>query len=86
MAKARIQWAPDALYNVRSSPEVRSWVDGTAERVASAAGDGFEWSSQQGRRAPQGRWRAIVYPATASARSRNAQENTLVRVLGSVRA
>ncbi|NKU16393.1 hypothetical protein GS928_25515 [Rhodococcus hoagii] len=53
--------------------------------MAAAAGEGFEWSSQQGARNPQGRWRAIVYAATPAAFKKNAQENTLVRVLGSVK-
>ncbi|WP_143153954.1 hypothetical protein [Rhodococcus rhodnii] len=86
MARARIDWRQDALYDVRSSGPTRSWVDGTASRMAAAAGPGFEWSSQQGRRNPQGRWRAIVYPASSSARRRSARDNVLVRVMGSVRA
>lgn len=86
MPRARIQWAPDALYNLRSNHgPTRAGVEGIAARMASAAGEGFEWSSQQGVRNPQGRWRAIVYAATPAALKKNAQENTLVRVLGSVR-
>jgi len=85
MAQPRIEWAPDALYNVRRSPETQAAVNGLAARMAEAAGPGFEWSSMQGARRPQGRWRAIVYPRTMAARMRNATENTLVRVLGSVR-
>lgn len=86
MPKARIDWAPDALYNLRSNHgPTRSWVDSTAARMAVAAGPGFEYSSQQGARNPQGRWRAIVYATTPAALRKNAQENTLVRVLGSVK-
>ncbi|MBM4711089.1 hypothetical protein [Prescottella equi] len=86
MPKARIQWAPDALYNLRSNHgPTRAWVEGVASGMAAAAGEGFEWSSQQGARNPQGRWRAIVYAATPAAFKKNAQENTLVRVLGSVK-
>ncbi|AKD99209.1 hypothetical protein XU06_22935 [Rhodococcus erythropolis] len=81
----RVEIKPGALYEIRRSPETQSEIDGLAARMASAAGPGFEWSSQQGAKRPSGRWRAIVYPATWSARQRNATENTLVRVLGSVR-
>ncbi|OZF05247.1 hypothetical protein CH302_01080 [Rhodococcus sp. 15-2388-1-1a] len=64
---------------------MRAAVDDLARRGAIAAGDGFEWSSQQGQKRPQGRWRAIIYPATYSARRRNANHNTLVNVLGRIR-
>lgn len=86
MPRARIEWAPDALYNLRSNHgPTRSWVESTAARAATAAGPGFEYSSRQGARSPQGRWRAIVYAATPAALRKNAKENTLVNVLGSVR-
>lgn len=85
MTQPRMQWKPNALYDIRRSAPVVAAVDGLAARAAAAAGDGFEWSSMQGARRPQGRWRAIVYAKTHSARRRNAKENTLVRVLGSVR-
>ncbi|NKU16359.1 hypothetical protein GS928_25345 [Rhodococcus hoagii] len=77
MPKARIQWAPDALYNLRSNHgPTRAWVEGVASGMAAAAGEGFEWSSQQGARNPQGRWRAIVYAATRQ-RSRRTRRRTL---------
>lgn len=82
MAKARFVPKPNAFYELRRSPGVRSMVDSTAASLAARAGDGFQWSSQQGERRPQGRWRAIVYPATFSARAKNRRDNTLVRVLG----
>lgn len=85
MTQPRMQWKPNALYDVRRSGPVVAAVDGLAARAAAAAGDGFEWSSMQGARRPQGRWRAIVYAKTYAARRKNANENTLVRVLGSVR-
>lgn len=85
MSRARMQWRPNALFEVRTSPNAFAWIDRTAAAMAAAAGDGFEWSSRVGRKNPQGRGRAIVYPATRAARRRNANENTLVRVMGSVR-
>lgn len=86
MGRARLKLEPDALYNLRSNHSpVRSWVESTAARAATSAGPGFEYSSQQGARNPQGRWRAIVYAATPKAMVKNAKENTLVTVLGSVK-
>lgn len=73
---------PGALYEVRTSPGAFAWIDRVAAAKAAAAGPGFEWSSRVGRKNPQGRGRAIVYPATHAARRKNANENTLVRVLG----
>lgn len=81
MARARFVPKTDALYALRSSAPVQGMVHAAAARVAASAGEGFEWSSQQGRRAPQGRWRAIVYPTTWKARRDNAANNTLVRAL-----
>lgn len=49
-----------------------------SEAKRNAAGEGFETSYQQG----ASRFRGIVYPATYSARGRNARDNTLVRVIG----
>lgn len=49
-----------------------------SDRIASAAGDGFVASYQQGK----SRYRGIVYPDTWSAIGRNRRDNTLVRVLG----
>lgn len=82
MAPIRFRWKPEALYDVRRLPAVQAEVERHAARIATAAGAGFVWSSRQGMKRPQGRWRAIVYPDTWSARRRNASQNTLVRVLG----
>lgn len=48
------------------------------ERLANAAGEGFELSTQQGK----SRFRGIIYPNTWSARRREAKNNVLIRVLG----
>lgn len=85
MAEARFVPKPNAFYEVRSLPQVRDKIDDLARQAAILAGDGFEWSSRQGQKRPQGRWRAIIYPATFSARRRNANHNTLVNVLGRIR-
>ena len=85
MSQRRFVPRPNAFFEVRTSSQTFAWIDRTAAAMAAAAGGGFEWSSRVGRKNPQGRGRAIVYPATHAARRRNANENTLVRVMGSVR-
>lgn len=79
---AKFKSDPNAHYEIRRSPEVRSAVDDLASMLASRAGPGFTWSSQQGERRPSGRWRAIVFPETVEAMRRNARDNVLVRALG----
>ncbi len=85
MPLQRIQFRRDAFYNVRRSPEAVAAVNGLAARGAAQAGPGFSWHAQQGRKNPQGRWRAIIFPVTHAARARNARDNTLVRVLPTIR-
>ncbi|SED50947.1 hypothetical protein SAMN04490240_4069 [Rhodococcus pyridinivorans] len=82
----RFQWRPGALYEIRRLTGVQAEVERHASRIATAAGAGFSWSSRQGAKRPQGRWRAIVYPDTWAARRRNATQNTLVRALGGGRS
>ena len=86
MSRIRFRWKRDALYDVRRLPGVSGEVERHAQRIAAAAGSGFAWSSRQGMRKPQGRWRAIVYPDTWAARRRNARDNALVRALGGGRS
>lgn len=81
MPRVRLVWNPNGLYEIRSAPGVVAEVNSRAARVASAAGPGYSWSSQQGARRPQGRWRAIVYPDTWRARYDNARNNTLLRMM-----
>lgn len=78
----KIQWRPNAFYEVRSLPSVQAQIRMHAGQIASRAGEGFAWSDRQGRKNPQGRWRAIVYPDSFSAKARNARDNALVRALG----
>ncbi|MDM7488712.1 hypothetical protein QT969_10455 [Rhodococcus sp. CSLK01-03] len=78
----KLVFNPEALYEVRRMPAVQAEVENHAARIATAAGAGYAWSSQQGQKRPQGRWRAIVYPDTWAARRDNAANNTLLRNLG----
>lgn len=79
---------------LRRSPPVQREVEHHAERIAAASGRGYEWGARQGEKGPapawnprrgsgyQGRYRAIVYPATRQAVRDNARNNTLVKHLG----
>lgn len=77
----KIKWNNQGFYDVRRSGPVQSMIATTAAGIASRAGSGYSWDAQQGRRNPQGRWRAIVFPDTWKARRDNARNNTLVRSL-----
>ncbi|MBJ8342779.1 hypothetical protein JGU71_28205 [Antrihabitans sp. YC3-6] len=80
----RIKWDPNAFYDLRRSPGVVSDLEERASRVQAAAGGsegGYETSSQQGVKSPQGRWRTSVVTATAEAMQDNATNNTLIRAL-----
>lgn len=81
-SSVRLKWTPNGLYELRSAPGVRAELDAMASGHAARAGPGYSWSSQQGRRAPQGRWRAIVYPDSWMAARDNAANNTLIRTMG----
>lgn len=78
MASTRYRPNRAGLREVLASPEVASVVSAHANRLASAAGDGFVASTRMGR----SRQRAIVYADTFSAKRREARDNVLVRVLG----
>ena len=70
-------WNRRAAAEILKSPGVLADVRGRAERVAAAAGPGFEASSMVGRN----RARASVRADTFSARVRNSRENILIRAL-----
>lgn len=76
--RARYKSFPQAQEEIRRSAGAQSLVRQHAERLASAAGDGFVASYQQGK----SRYRAIVYADTWSAKHREARGNILTRVLG----
>lgn len=78
----KVVFKPESLYEVRRSSGVVARVHQAAETIATASGSGYSWSSRQGLKRPQGRWRAIVYPNTWAARHDNARNNTLVRAMG----
>lgn len=82
LSSVRLKWNPNGLYGLRSAPGVVAEINAMAAAHAARAGPGYSWGSQQGRRAPQGRWRAIVYPDSWMAVRDNAANNTLLRTMG----
>ena len=70
-------WNRKAAGEILKSPAVLADVRARAERVADAAGPGFEASSMVGRN----RARASVRADTFSARVRNSRQNILIRAL-----
>lgn len=83
MAKPRIKWNPNGLYNLRRAPGVIIDLERRSRKVADACGAGYETSSRQGAKRPQGRWRTTVVTTTWKAKRDNAKNNTLIRNLGS---
>ena len=84
MAKGKLVWKPNGLFNLRSAPGVAGDLAARSQRVKAAAGGeakGYEASSAQGERRPQGRARSAVFTKTAEAMKDNAKNNTLIRAL-----
>ncbi len=81
MAKARIKWNRGAFAELRTLPAVMNELGGYADRIASAAGDGYEATTPAvtGGRV---RGRAAVVATTAKANRDNAKNHTLLRALG----
>ncbi|WP_136051201.1 hypothetical protein [Microbacterium sp. K36] len=69
------------LNTIMRSPEARAIVDSTGQRMAAAAGDGFEYVA-----APH-RWvaRGYVQPANARAMREQARTAALERALGQIK-
>lgn len=80
-AKVRVQWRRGAFADLRTEPAVMDELDAHAERIAAAAGDGYEAmpAAETGGRV---RGRAAVVTTTTGAMRDNAKNHTLVRALG----
>lgn len=81
---ARVQFKPNAFYELRRSPGVVAELESRARRILAAAGGeeaGYVMSSQQGARRPQGRWRTTVAAKSRKAKRQNAKNNTLLHAL-----
>jgi len=87
MADIRIKWNNKAFYELRASPGVRQELERRGNSVVDAAnatlpeGEGYQISSSQRPRKPQGRWFVQVYAASRHAKHSDALNNTLLRVL-----
>lgn len=88
VSRVRLVMKPGALYEIRRAPGVQADLQRRARKVLEAVGGeaaGYMMSSTQGRKNPQGRWRASVFTATPKAMRQNARDNTLVRNFGAAR-
>jgi hypothetical protein len=95
MAEPRFEERNEGFYELRRSPQLQALLLSVAQNVAAGANDAlgdvdgypantehFRVSSQQGRKNPQGRWRATVITATGAAARYEAQNQLLLRLLG----
>lgn len=77
MAKSRIKWRIAGFRELRLDPGVIADLGERAERIADAAGDGYEASTFEGKN----RGRASVITADYDAIRDNAKNQTLLRNL-----
>lgn len=78
VTKMRVEWNRKAFREIRMLKSVQDELNRRGERVAQAAGPGFE--SDPGDRA-RTRARTTVYPATPEAARENAKNNVLLKAL-----
>ena len=77
MAKVQVRVNTSGAQSILKSSEVRAFLKAKADRIAAAAGAGFESSSMVG----PNRARASVITATAKARRAEAKDRALTRAL-----
>lgn len=86
MARRRIKWNPEGLYDVRRDPALIDLEEDLAQEIADRAMDmgkgTYVVGSTQGEKRPQGRWRTSVVAADAKAIAHDRKHNTLLRALG----
>lgn len=78
MSDFRIEWHDGAIGELLTSAEAVSVIRGHAERIAAAAGEGFEVEVPS----PYKRARAQVYTGSWEAKRASARDNVLVRAVG----
>ncbi|ATL70781.1 hypothetical protein [Nocardia terpenica] len=89
MADMRIEFKRGAFKALRSEPGVVADLERRAKRVQQAAqaqdGGTYKVYSQQGKAAPQGRWRTSVTTGNARTIKSNAKYHTLLKALDAAR-
>lgn len=88
MSNFRLVMNRGALYDIRRAPRVQADLVARARAVAEGCGGaeaGYLVGNTQGRKNPQGRWRATVFTSTVKAMVDNRRNNTLVRNFGRAR-
>lgn len=81
MTKPRIKWNLAAFAELRNAPGVLNDLQDRADRIADAAGDGYESRPAEAGEGKRGRGRAAVLTGNAEARVDNARNETLLRSL-----
>lgn len=79
-ARVKVVWRRGAFRALRTSPEVMGEIDSRAQRIARAAGPGYEASAARAT-GGRGRARASVRTATTQARRRESRDHTLLKAL-----
>lgn len=82
MAKPKVKLDRVGMGQFMRGPEMRAMVRASGDRIANAAGAGFEadtWISPEPGRSGQPRAVSGVAPETFTARQRNARDNVLLR-------
>ncbi len=80
MAKVKIQWRRGVFAEIRTLPAVMAELNSHAERIARAAGNGFEARAAQ-KTGGRIRGRAAVVAMSFPARYRQARDHVLEREL-----
>ena len=78
MARPKIKWNNPAFREIRTLPAVDADMQSRADRVAAAAGSGYEAKRTAN---PRNRARAAVVTTSYRAIRENARNNTLLRAL-----
>lgn len=83
-AKIKVVWKRGAFRELRTLPGVMAELERRGQRIAAAAGPGYE-SSGARVTGGRGRGRVSVKTATTSARRRESREHNLLRALNAGR-
>jgi hypothetical protein len=87
MADIDFRWKNRGFYDIRRDPKVIDALERMGTHIVNEANaklgeDGYDMSSTQGKRAPQGRWHVRVYTRTNKAKAAEARDHHLDYILG----